>query len=193
MYPGHCHSYRPQADAKPVIGEWEGGVVGFGRIRNALSEEVTVRLKQEDVRGTPWEKDIEMSGGKHAVYVLSNQIHSMLQEQCKDSEASHVHTGEDPEVQSGMTLILAAMRSHWKLLVFPCVSFHLDAEKRKLKWEGAVQSHIILRCSHDRHWASGGKMNHHRRPGGAPFAPGSGPPRAGLSPEHPAAGTAGPG
>lgn len=58
-------------------------------------------------------KDMKMSGGKHTAYFLSNQIHSTLQEQYKDSDESHVQTGEDPKVQSGMILILAAMRSHW--------------------------------------------------------------------------------
>lgn len=62
-------------------------------------------------------KDMEMSGGRHTVYFLSNQMRSTLQEQCKGSEESHVQTGEDPKVQSGMTLVLAAMRSRWMFLV----------------------------------------------------------------------------
>lgn len=69
-----------------------------------------------DVRGDCMGKGMEMSGGKHTACFLSNQIHSTLQEQY-DSKDSHVPTGEHPKVRSGMTLILAAMTSHWVFLV----------------------------------------------------------------------------
>lgn len=67
------------------------------------------------LEGTAWERHGDVRRQAYSVFSFQS-IHSMLQEQY-DSEDSHVPTGEHPKVQTGTTLILAPMTSHWVFLV----------------------------------------------------------------------------